>query len=80
MACCRYIELNPVRAGMVEHPSEYQWSNYRRNALGKEDAMVTFDKLYQGLGRNSKGREKVYRSLFDAQIEDRTLEEIRADE
>ena len=27
-SCMRYIELNPVRAGMVEHPSEYPWSSY----------------------------------------------------
>src|SRR5688500_13119076 len=29
LACHRYIELNPVRAGMVAHPSEYAWSSYR---------------------------------------------------
>ena len=33
--CSRYIELNPVRANMVNHPSEYMWSSYRANALGK---------------------------------------------
>ena len=29
LACQRYIELNPVRAGMVGHPGEYRWSSYR---------------------------------------------------
>jgi putative transposase len=34
LACYRYIEMNPVRAGMVEHPAEYRWSSYRANAQG----------------------------------------------
>jgi len=37
LTCMRYIELNPVRAGMVAHPSEYPWSSYTHNALGKLD-------------------------------------------
>lgn len=32
MACYRYIEMNPVRAGMVDHPAEYRWMSYRANA------------------------------------------------
>jgi putative transposase len=32
LACCRYIELNPVRAGMVDHPRAYRWSSYRAHA------------------------------------------------
>ncbi|MGC2047550.1 MAG: transposase, partial [Gallionella sp.] len=35
LTCMRYIELNPVRAGMVAHPSEYPWSSYHHNALGQ---------------------------------------------
>ena len=40
LACQRYIELNPVRAGMVEHPAEYRWSSYRANAQGDIDPMI----------------------------------------
>ena len=32
LTCMRYIELNPVRAKMVEHPGEYPWSSYQANA------------------------------------------------
>ncbi|MDR6234574.1 REP element-mobilizing transposase RayT [Pseudomonas psychrotolerans] len=32
LACYRYIEMNPIRACMVEHPAEYRWSSYRVNA------------------------------------------------
>ncbi len=35
LSCMRYIELNPVRAGMVAHPGEYRWSSYRANAQGE---------------------------------------------
>jgi hypothetical protein len=37
--CMRYIELNPVRAGMVAHPRDYAWSSYRANAEGRMDAL-----------------------------------------
>ncbi len=35
LTCVRYIELNPVRAGMVKHSCDYRWSSYAANALGK---------------------------------------------
>ena len=36
LTCYRYIELNPVRARMVDHPEEYRWSSYGVNAWGDE--------------------------------------------
>jgi len=40
LTCYRYIELNPVRAGMVEHAADYPWSSYRFNASGQENTLV----------------------------------------
>ena len=40
LACQRYIELNPVRAEMVEHPADYCWSSYRANAQGEDGQLV----------------------------------------
>ena len=40
MTCYRYIELNPVRAGMVAEPADYRWSSYRANGLGQHDPLV----------------------------------------
>jgi putative transposase len=37
LTCYRYIEFNPVRAGMVSHPADYPWSSYHVNARGKPD-------------------------------------------
>ena len=73
----RYIELNPVRAGMVVHPAEYHWSSYQYNALGKPIELITPHILYQGLAKTEKTRQKRYAALFDKMIPDYTLEEIR---
>jgi len=73
----RYIELNPVRAGMVAHPDEYPWSSYQYNALGKPLELITPHTLYQGLAKTDKTRRKRYTALFDKVIPDYTLEEIR---
>jgi hypothetical protein len=42
----RYIELNPVRAGMVRAAKDYRWSSYRCNALGWDDPVITPHALY----------------------------------
>lgn len=78
LTCYRYIELNPVRAGMVEHPGGYRWSSYLCNATGQEDVLVTPHLLYRRLGRASTERQAAYRDLFDTVIEPGTLEAIRA--
>lgn len=77
LTCMRYIELNPVRAGMVSHPSEYPWSSYRRNAVGKADDLVTTHHEYRRLGKVAEERQSAYRELFRARIADKTLTEIR---
>ncbi len=60
----RYIELNPVRANMVEHPVEYPWSSYQRNALGKPIELLAPHDCYQSLGKDDKKRQEIYKSLF----------------
>lgn len=61
LACYRYIELNPIRAGMVKHPAEYRWSSYRVNA---QNELVSPNQSYLSLGRNTTLRQKAYRKLF----------------
>ncbi len=73
----RYIELNPVQAGMVEHPAEYPWSSYHYNALRKPIKLITPHPLYQGLAKTEKTRQEQYTALFEHKIPDYTLEEIR---
>jgi putative transposase len=40
LLCQRYIELNPVRAAMVDDPAHYRWSSYRANGLGQADPLL----------------------------------------
>jgi putative transposase len=64
LGCYRYIELNPVRANIVEHPAEYRWSSYRSNAQGeKTDALIPHS-LYTGLGVGLIARQVAYRRFF----------------
>jgi putative transposase len=75
--CSRYIELNPVRAGMVSDPDEYRWSSFRRNALGASDALVTSHRVYDLLDRTAAKRCLAYASLFAEDIAPDTLDAIR---
>ena len=76
-ACQRYIELNPVRAGIVQSPGQYRWSSYRANALGASDLLVTPHRLYLGLANGVPERRDAYRRLFDTQDMDPEIDEIR---
>jgi len=78
LACHRYIELNPVRAGLVPHPQDYRWSSHRANALGASDTLVTPHEHYETLGRDTLGRLSAYRALFGDVLPDATLDEIRS--
>lgn len=78
LTCYRYIELNPVRAAMVGHPAEYLWSSYRGNALGESDSLLTPHPLYLALGRTADRRQAAYRSLFEAHIDEKTLDDVRS--
>lgn len=78
LACCRYIELNPVRAGMVAHPEDYRWSSYRAHASGTQDALVRDHPLYRGLGATAEARQETYRRLFDAALDPAFIGAVRA--
>jgi putative transposase len=62
--CCRYIEENPVRAGMVSDSSLYRWSSFAANASGAIDPLVTPHGLYLALGATPPSRQRRYRAIF----------------
>jgi putative transposase len=68
LTCYRYIELNPVAAGMVDHPAGYRWSSYHANAQLKTDPLVRPHDIYLALGLNAGQRAEYYRALFSAHI------------
>lgn len=76
-ACSRYVELNPVRAGMVPHPGAYRWSSFRCNADGEPDDLVTPHRLYRELGVEAVHREAAYRGMFAAEADVGAVDSIR---
>lgn len=77
LAVSRYIELNPVRAGMVDHPAAYPWSSFQANALGKNIELWQPLPAYLSLATTPCERQKNYRELFAKPFSDKTLAEIR---
>ncbi len=78
LGCYRYIELNPVRANMVEHPAEYFWSSYRANAQGESSKLLTPHPLYSALDRDQAVRRTTYRELFHHHLDIDLVDQIRA--
>ena len=78
LSCMRYIELNPVRAGMVEKPMDYSWSSYASNATGKVDKVVTQHDIYLALANRLELRLAAYRELFSNVLNPELIHNIRA--
>ena len=78
LGCYRYIELNALRAGMVQHPGEYRWSSYGVNAQGESSDLITPHGDYLALGEFLDSRCKAYRSLFKSEMPAELVDGIRA--
>jgi putative transposase len=77
LRCYRYIELNPVRAGMVRHPRDYRWSSYSTNGEGHMSRLLQPHEEYLALGGYANERRWAYRALFCPELESKEVEEIR---
>lgn len=64
LSCCRYVELNPVRAGMVEQPSQYDWSSYRERMAMSSEMMLDENDTYRGLGLDAERRREAYEGFI----------------
>jgi len=78
LRCQQYIELNPVRANIVNAPSDYPWSSYHSNCIEKISSLLTPHEIYLNLGKSDRERILEYRSLFAAHIDEALLRDIRA--
>jgi len=78
LTCQRYIELNPVRADIVDLPGQYRWSSYRGNAQGMQDDLLTPHPLYLSLGVTVPERQKAYQSLFQEKLTEQSVGQLRA--
>jgi len=78
LGCMRYIELNPVRARMVNNAKLYDWSSYRRNALGVQNDLINSHPLYANLAPAPAKRQAAYCALFNTNTDEETFNDIRS--
>jgi len=62
LACCRYVELNPVRAGIVSDPADYRWSSYGAKIGAQENDWLDYDPCYLRLAESDQKRAEKYAS------------------
>ncbi len=77
LACYRYIELNPVRAGMVQHPLSYPWSSYAVNAGRATDPMIVPHAEFLALGYGQPARQSAYIRLLEQGPDEPVFDLIR---
>lgn len=77
LICMRYIELNPVRANMVEHPGDYPWSSYRANATELSDELIDEHPVFTAMASGHSDRQQAYRELFRHLLDEETIHQIR---
>jgi putative transposase len=70
LSCYRYIELNPVRAGLVHRAEDYRWSSYTAHVRGEPNNVINDHPLYLAMGKDAKERMLAYRALFSDQMDD----------
>jgi len=78
LTCQRYIELNPVRAALADHPASFRWSSYRHYALGANNPLVTAHELVLRLAIDESSRREAYSALFDEPLSAEALDNIRS--
>ena len=77
LACYRYIELNPVRAGMAATARDYRWSSHGHNACGVHDPRINPHPAYSALGTTELERQQAYQRLFDDGLADSDANALR---
>jgi putative transposase len=77
LICHRYIELNPVRAGIAAHPMDYEWSSYRCNAVGQSSQLIVPHSFYTNLSAEKSERERFYRGLFSEEMPELMFSQLR---
>jgi len=71
LACGSYVELNPVRAKMVEDPKDYTWSSYRAYAYGRRDVLLDKHPVYLQLSEEEGERRKKYREFVRGMLKEK---------
>ena len=76
LACMAYIDLNPVRAGLVADPRDYAWSSYGHHIGQRADKLLTPHPLWWALGNTPFAREEAYAKLVQAGITEEQQQQL----
>jgi putative transposase len=76
LTCTRFIELNPVRAGLVAQAADYEWSSYQHHIGAKPDALITEHPVFWALGNTPFARDLAYRHLTEQALTSKELQEL----
>jgi putative transposase len=77
LTCMRYIEMNPVRAGIASRPGDHLWSSFGQNVTGEPTGLITAHAEYLALGSDSRSRGATYLRLFDDDVGPEEIDAIR---
>ena len=77
LRCMRYVELNPVRAGIVSTSDEYKWSSARAHVCGFDDPGIAFHQLYLRLGKTPGDRQQAWRTMCEEGVVESELAQLR---
>ena len=77
LACCRYVELNPVRARMVDAPGDYKWSSYLTRVGDRSQEWLDKDPCYLGMGATDTIRQRCYRAWVESGVPEAEIKLIR---
>lgn len=78
LTCHRYIELNPVRGGLVEHPVQYRWSSHRHYALGAANPLITRHAIFNQIADEEALRRNAFVALCREAIDPQAIDRIRS--
>ena len=76
LSCSRYIELNPVRAGIVMQPGDYRWSSYAHHVGDRLDVLIADHPIYWALGNTPFDREAAYRQFMEESVSQAEIDEL----
>jgi putative transposase len=77
LACCRYIEMNPIRARMVATPLDYPWSSYRDRVGHSDHGCLDSMHPYIELGVTDQERRRTYENFIMSSVPDGEWEFLR---
>jgi len=77
LACMRYIEMNPVRAGLAGEPAQYRWSSHAHHVGVRADPLLSEHATYWSLGNTPFERQLSYRRMFEGSQDPEEIDSIR---